>query len=214
MWRKLFPKRLNYSIIPFYARLPNGREAIFVHIPKTAGTSLKRALGFPRVGKAKGKYRKHHTIPEMQQIIPAEVWERAFKFAIVRNPWDRMASYYRFMKRKAAEKFGREDFPDFDRWLSEVLENPDLYNTNYQPQAAWLYNEEGDLLVDYVGRFEDLDEAYQHICQALDVDVPPDLRHINSSQYTGSYRDFYTEESQALVSRICARDLEYFNYTF
>jgi len=211
MWKKLF---LNYKIIPFFRRLPNRKMAIFVHIPKTAGTSLKRSLGFPVAGKSKGKYRKHHTIPEMRAILPEKVWDRAFKFSIIRNPWDRMVSYYLFTKRKAFEKRGEVDFPDFKSWLHETLENEDLYQTIFMPQAAWLYDEQGQLMVDYVGRFENLETAYAEICAALKIDVPAELRHLNASKRSGSYHDFYDADTKALVARVCAEDVERFDYKF
>lgn len=93
-------------------------QILFVHNPRTSGTSIRRALlrgtdpnhelQFPAALPDMGKHAFPYQIKKKMQtsrFIPADTWDNVFKFSIVRNPWDRMVSLYGLFRR-----FGQADF--------------------------------------------------------------------------------------------------------
>ncbi len=78
-------------------------------------------------------------------------------------------------------------------------------------QTSCLVDESGNLLVDFVGKFENLDQDFQSICQK--VGISASLPHINKSKRT-NYQDYYDAETRDLTARLYAEDIERFGYTF
>ena len=85
------------------------------------------------------------------------------------------------------------------------------------PQTDFIYTEEYDLLVDYVGRFETLQGSFSQICKKLDLPAI-ELPHLNASKTIypryEEYQDYYDDETVDFVSQIYEKDIELFNYTF
>ena len=81
----------------------------------------------------------------------------------------------------------------------------------FMPQLDWITDEAGKVLVDFVGRFENLAEDFAQVCERLDRDA--ELPHLKKSQRT-SYRDYYDEKTKAIVQDWFARDIEHFAYRF
>lgn len=191
-------------------------SAIFVHIPKTAGTTVIETLGAEPVFDT-------HAPAGIYREADARFFERAFKFAFVRNPWDRLASSFHFMKsgtdwpmqqQWARRHIGDRNFAEFLR----ALRNP-WYRTVvmserfFWPQSFWLTDRRERLLVDKIYRFEEIESAMPEICDQLGVDVPqqlPTRRHSKRLPYS----ELYDQQSAALVGRLYARDVEAFGYSF
>ena len=201
-------------------------EFIFVHIPKTAGTSIHTALGdLPRKpfeGRRRSqKIHKHTRAAEIRRVVGDDVWSRYFVFAFVRNPWDLMASSYRWWLEKAdrfpelaehRQAIGEmEGFSAFLKshygreWINEFQGN----------MLDWLEGEgrdEGRIIVDFVGRVETIDADWRTICERGNLPFRP-LPHENITQ-RGSYRDLYDDEARALVAERFAREIARFGYEF
>jgi hypothetical protein len=195
-------------------RYPEGFDrlkCIYVHIPKTAGTSLTNALfGHPTPG--------HLPLSWFQHIDP-ERFEQYYKFTFVRNPWDRLISGYSYMARKQSRgaataewirfinKF--DSFEDFvTRWVSE--ENIERQKT-FVPQYRFVFDKFGMQTLDFVGRFENLQADYQYLCQQLGAGQS--LPHANKADRS-DYRAYYSAATRDIVARVYARDIELFEYTF
>ena len=186
-------------------------KCVFVHIPKTAGTSVTNALfGSGTPG--------HLPLSWFQHIEP-EKFAEYFKFAFVRNPWDRLVSGYTYMVGKDSK--GRDtaewiaflkqfaSFEDFVlRWVNE--ENVERHKT-FVPQYRFVYDKHGLLSLDFIGRYENLREDYQRICDTLGGGEP--LPHANKSERI-DYRQYYSARTHDIVARVYAKDIELFNFTF
>ena len=202
---------------------------LFIHVPKTGGSSISRALAecvhrpedhwvnrtLGRVGihvnlygpERVRRYRFHSTARVLRRHLSEETFESSFKFAFVRNPWDRMVSSYHFVAGCATHHRHRQvargmNFKDYLRY--EVARGK-------MSQAAMLTDRSGRLLVDFVGRFERLAEDFHRVCQHLGL--PCQLGHHNRSRHR-DYREYYDRESIELVRRHFGDEIDLFGYDF
>lgn len=160
-------------------------SCVFIHVPKTGGTSIRTALGM-------GSMPYHITARDMRQIHPDSC--NKFSFAFVRNPWDRLVSYGHSLVGIDWDQMSR-----FDRL--------DLI-----PQVDFIMDETGKPLVDFIGRFENLVEDFETACDMMGIPTPP-LQHLNGSQHR-QYRDYYDETAKQHVAKMYAEDIERFGYSF
>jgi chondroitin 4-sulfotransferase 11 len=176
---------------------------VFIHIDKNAGTSIEKALRLAA---------DHSTALEKLAFLGDKHYYNRFTFSIVRNPWDRTVSLYKYIVKKGVLGLSNLSFKD---WVIEtyVHKNP-MVNNSYRifmPQLNWISDMEGNIIVDFVGKFENLDEDFKIIAQKCHKNVK--LPHINS---TGkhNYRDYYDEDTKEIIRRWYMDDIERFNYSF
>jgi hypothetical protein len=185
---------------------PNG-PFIFIHITKTAGTSIGNAIGLPV---------KHHlTAKEVIAKIGKNKWNEAYKFTFVRNPWDRIVSLYEYRRRKDKTKIASNNIP-FTEWINLTLgPNTDPYYCNnvksFQPQVDWLKDDEDTIAIDFIGKFESIREDFEQIRQAIGTRA--ELPHLNATKRS-NYRDYYTDETRQIVANWYHEDIKTFDYTF
>lgn len=178
----------------------------FIHINKTGGSSIEHALGAPLI---------HETAITFRDRIGADRWRRRFSFAIVRNPWDRVVSHYHYrqMTGQTGLQSGALSFED---WVREVYvkRSPDYVDEEkmFLTQTDWVTDEQGCIMVDYVGRFEQLDQAWSEICRRLNRKQTP-LPHKKKS-FRRDYRDYYDDETRKIVGDFFRDDVRNFNYSF
>lgn len=201
-------------------------KCIHVHIPKCAGTSIDYALHGKLPGgwnKKKKLWKQHCTAKDVKKHFASEEqWSNYFKFSIVRNPFDRIVSSYNWICRKI-KPCGFRDFLLFNHFVfrtgpfKEVL-NPDLTHQarnryhQIKPSIDYLF-EDDILLVDYVGKFENLKDEWNFICEKLGAKIK--LPHRNKlSRDDKHYRDYYNDETREFVSQTYKKDLEIFGYEF
>ena len=185
------------------------RRFVFVHINKTAGISIERALGI--------EFTQHFTIEELRQKFGSKVFENTFKFSFVRNPWDKVVSHYEF--RTLTNKTGLKDHPlSFKEWVNLAYnkKDPKYYNNPkmFMPQVDWLTDDDGKIAVDFIGRFERLQEDFDEVCDQIGL-AKKKLTHQNRSRNDNSdYRAYYDEQTEAIVRNYFQRDCEVFGYRF
>ncbi|MEH6580563.1 MAG: sulfotransferase family 2 domain-containing protein [Halioglobus sp.] len=181
------------------------RPYVFIHINKTGGSSIEKALGAGL---------DHSTALEKYQQLGARAWRDKFVFTIVRNPWDKVVSHYHYRVKTNQTGLGDNALP-FRDWLLRcyVERDPRYYDQPrmFMPQRDWLTDEHGELLVDYVGKFENLQQDFATICARLSVTA--ELGHAKPSD-RASYRDYYDAETELLIAEHFAVDLEAFAYSF
>ncbi|WP_206484691.1 sulfotransferase family protein [Thalassotalea sp. G2M2-11] len=225
-------------------------NCLYIHIPKTAGQSvesvfLERAglsweerevmllkpnsnpeLGPPRLA--------HLTTQEYLDYgyLTKEELNKLFKFTIVRNPWDRLVSEYRYKQHKYTFKdFLFKHFPE--EGVDDYREHNGIYR-HVMPQYQFVYDNNDNLMVDFVGKFENLKEDFATITKQL-CGSPLDLPHKNKTQNTSyvhslkkklllsnpeknkpssSYKDYYDNESKEYVQKLYMKDIAYFDYSF
>jgi hypothetical protein len=134
-----------------------------------------------------------------------DYFTNTFKFTIVRNPYDRVVSAFSYL----TEKCQGYELHDF---VTDVLATQGVaFDPHFDEQSEGLFHD-GALLVDYVGRFEAIDESWQQI--AARIDAPPRLPHQGRSRRERSYAGYYRPESRQVVERLYGDDLRNFGYTF
>ncbi len=178
---------------------------------------------------AKGPERISHLRAEeylRYKHVTSEEFNAYFKFSFVRNPWARLVSEYKY--RKHFQKFSFADF------VYKHLPEPSMKDRyrHILPQYDFLFDAGGNRLVDYVGRFETLQQDFNSICSRLGIAETP-LDHVGPSKRTSplraqlhylagrhkqrlhkSYRDFYDERLMQFVGAMYVKDIEHFNYSF
>ena len=229
LWR-LMPateRRMLLSLAPQYRqrhieRIFKGRaayqpcfdqhQALFIHVPKSAGRSVVRGL-------FDVKSVEHAPADWYQQLDP-DRFQRYFKFTFVRNPWDRAVSAYTYLANGGSAASEEDiywskfvnDFDSFDDFMCQWLSADNaMRNALFTPQVVFLKNIFGQLSMDFVGRFENLQADFNAIAQKLGVER--ELPHLNQSR-SNPYQTFYSERSRALVAEVYAEDIAAFDYRF
>ncbi|EIC20213.1 sulfotransferase family 2 domain-containing protein [Thiorhodovibrio frisius] len=215
--------------------LSPGHGFLFVHIAKTGGTSLRAALSrqrwrdpwyWPmflcaRFSHLSGhrlalKLPRHARIIAAKELLPREVFDGLFKFAFVRNPWDLQVSSYHHIRRERPHYLGGHDnFSDFLRWKLDPA-RPYQYHidTSIERQSNYLVDLDGRPCVDFIGRYEQLDDDFQHICRHLGLRPRPLPHHRRAPERKRDYRHYYTDETAEWIARYFARDISWFGYHF
>jgi len=178
---------------------------LFIHINKTAGSSIERALGLPF---------EHKTALEKIEEIGWRRWQRKFTFCVVRNPWDRIVSHYEYRVQRNVSDLKTRPI-GFAEWvrLAYVDRDPRYYNKSkmFMPQSDWITDADGRVLVDFICRFENLDDDFAEVCRRIGRDVH--LPHLKQSRH-GSYRDYYDDRIRAIVEHLFHEDIQRFGYRF
>ncbi len=204
------------------------KKFIFIHVYKTAGRSMRQALS-PYLFHAKRSlparflyelglskyvtnprlkvYPHHMPAREAKALLPSDIFDEFYKFGFARNPWDWQVSMYLYMLRHPEHKQHEfiKSLQSFDRYIDWRV-HKDLHF-----QSDYLCDEDGQLLCDYLGRFENLHEDFAHICQHLKLDVT--LPHENKSERQ-SYREYYNSETEQMVREAFAPDINLLGYQF
>ena len=197
--------------IGFYFNSPlrkgSKRNFIFIHIPKTAGTSITKIVGEP--------FQKHNTAKVVIDTIGRQKWDEAFKFTVVRNPFDKVHSWYKFRIMHNQSKMSSKPIP-FKDWVACTYGKPkDPYYyyrpINFEPQVEWLKDENGLIEMDKIIRFENLTEDFNEVAEI--VGIESNLPHINKTAKT-NYRDFYDDETRKIIEETHREDLQTFGYSF
>jgi hypothetical protein len=182
------------------------RRFVFIHINKTAGTSVTHALGIP--------WARHETAADVRARLGEAEWERRFKFTFVRNPFDRVVSQFEY--RVATNQEGLRDAGlSFDDWVEWTYgrRQPPYYEgpLMFMPQTRWICDDEGRSLIDFTGRFESLADDFAQICSRLGR--KSSLPHMKRSARE-AYPSYYSDRSRELIATWYADDLREFGYDF
>ncbi|MAN26644.1 MULTISPECIES: sulfotransferase family 2 domain-containing protein [Mesonia] len=188
-------------------------QCIFVHIPKNAGLSVCYTL----FGNTGGSHRK---IKSYKDLFAPKTFKKYFKFTFVRNPWDRLVSTYFFLKKGGVTEKDRiwaeknimhyESFEDFvKQWLT--IEN--IHNSlHFQPQYSFIENKFGEIDMDFIGRFENLDNDFMYVASKLGINRK--LKKTNKSIRNKNYKSYYSRETKEIVNKVYQKDICLFKYTF
>jgi hypothetical protein len=207
------------------------KKFLFIHVPKTAGTSIRtvlkpyrhknlyhlglfvsRPLSFLAERKLPRRLPFHGKAIDAYERLPRDLFDELFKFAFVRNPWDLQVSGYLYVQRSHPELLkGINGFESFLKWVHDPKRPPNYYLDNGRwLQSDYLVDSNGRVLVDFIGRFESLKEDFEKVCRQIGISCPT-LPHKKRSDRS-SYQTYYTDRTKELVSKYCRRDIEMFGY--
>lgn len=224
-------------------------NCIFVHIPKVAGQSIEHVfldlhglswedraplLMRPNSDPLAGPPRLAHlTASEYVSCghVTQQEYDDCFTFSFVRNPWSRIVSIYKYLgytEIMPFKQFLREDFKDKGEWEPRLL---------VKSQYDYLFDENDEQLVNYIGRFEELQAGFDHVCNEIGLPQTT-LPYVNktgsaaannkalkrfvksispfhrSYEVNGHYTEFYDSESKLLVASMYEKEIETFKYVF
>ena len=213
--------------------ISHGRKYIFVHIPKTGGTALSLALearamkddiligDTPKAKRRRGRLKdvqsagrlwKHSTLADIDGLVSADDLEGMFVFTLVRNPWDRLVSYYHWLK--------EQDFDHPAVTLAKELEFPDFVRNPHtaksmraNPYGSYLRDVRGQeraahfIRLEHLG--EDLAPLEAHLGFGLD-----EIPRFNASNRARDHRAYYDEATKLWVENLCKEDITRFGYSF
>jgi hypothetical protein len=222
----MFLKKMAFQKLPFRLRVQlfrafklnyfkdvySDKNIVFIHVPKAAGTSINSALyGVPQTSHLKAKDFKRYN---------PEVFNKAYSFAVLRNPWDRLVSAYEFARSGGSEiryhranlkeKMLSRDFRYFLESLQE-LHLPEL-DPVFWPQSDFVLGADGSLLVNHCGNVESLSDTLA--CLKRETGVELQLENRNSSQ-RDSFDQYYSKDiCIEIVADIYRNDIELGSYSF
>lgn len=198
----------DYSLKPFIRT-----NSLFLHLPKTAGVSISRALyGCLAMG--------HSTLGEYRAIFRRQAFARMFKFTFVRNPFDRIHSAYHFLRSGGMGGLDAEfdeqvlrNYPSFEQFVLEGLNDRNVASFwHFLPDTHFLsYHSGRPLELDFVGRFESLERDFDVVRSR--VNPAAVLGHFNRTA-AEDYRGAYTLEMIERTALQYADDLHLFGYEF
>jgi len=202
------------------------KKYIFIHVYKVAGGSIRNHLHrygnaslLTKVDKLKSilgmksnifsdNFNDHIRANELKEQIPSNIFDSYFKFAFVRNPWDWQVSLYHYTLETPSHPqhqflHAMANFEEYIEWR---------VNNEVRFQKDFVCDEEGNLLVDFIGKFENLYEDYNAICKTLNI---PDakLPHRNKSNHK-NYKKYYNSITKELIAKAFKKDIDFFEYTF
>jgi len=204
--------------------ISKAHKFVFAAIPKTGTHSVRRALrehmdagdleqvglfiqrAFPipelaRIGHG------HITLAQLKPHMKPDDFASFFKFAFVRNPFDRYVSYCSFVTREVG---------DFDRDPQQVmryfLANPPWHHILFRPQYEFVTDQAGNLLTDTIGRVERMQQSYDEI--AARIGIPTAILDVVNNSRRSDYRQYYDQALIDGVAGLYARDLELFDYEY
>lgn len=206
--------------------LPN--QSIFLHIPKCAGMSIElfcieNGIKIAPLNRTQEWCDNVNgsTHPNIGWSIPENiygVWDQEinspdyFTFAFVRNPWDRMVSAWK--STNVSRKYADKEFKSFLEFI--FTDKPNMLRAShilsYFDPSYKLFDRDDRQVVDFIGRFEILQEGFDEVCRLIGA-TPRKLQHLNKSEHQ-AYSQYYDLESKEFVESRFSKDIEYFNYSF
>jgi hypothetical protein len=213
------------------------RRFIFVHIQKTGGETITDLLS-RRVPDLRPLAAKHARLCDRGSEITMRDY---FIFAFVRNPWDRLVSWYSMIQaaqavqwteaqgnaRKRSQRHQTrlnklwryaithsDDFKSFVRNCTQPVEmQAGVHYSFSHNQLDYVTDQSGLVIADFIGRFERFNDDVEDIFLKLGLGSLTELPHENPSQHE-HYTGFYDDETEEIVRQRFARDIEYFGYSF
>ena len=206
--------------------ISHSKKFIFIHNYKVAGTSISYALKkyndrsllispisdkfkllagiYPKV--YSDNFHKHVTALELKNSLSADVFNNYYKFGFVRDPWDWQVSLYSFML-----KNGHHHQHDFIKSLKNFDEYIDWrVNNEVRLQKRFFYDDENNLLVNYVGKFETLIQSAADLSKAVNIHIA--VPHLNKSRTDQKYLQHYTPKTIDMVYEAFYDDIKTFGY--
>ena len=195
-------------------------RCIFVHIPKTGGTSIEKI--FPD-SRRSVMHHKHRTLQELEDLN--KLGKDYFKFSFVRNPWDLTVSMYHMMwvrqtpypvkwrgENKELAKLSFNEWIRHSSFQGPTIRSMTIGKANARDGHFSDWTEAKNHKLDFVGKFENLQNDFDKVCDYLEIRNKK-LPHENKTQHS-HYTEYYDDETQDIVARKYADEIQLYNYNF
>lgn len=213
-------------------------RCIFIHVPKTAGTSIEYKL--QSFNALRGGVQDHRSLREIephgirhllqdigslnyemaqnrlkniirrQRCASRQQFQQYFKFSFVRNPWTRALSWYQNVMRDENHR-KKHRIPEDCSYEAFLTDYPDQWAL--RPQLYWLVDHRGEIPLDFIGRFENLSEDFAHVCKVLQLENS-ELPRMIASTSKSHYTEIYNEITKRIIAERYAEEIDYFGYRF
>lgn len=194
-----------------YRKYTDRYKCIFIHIPKVAGTSvLSLLMGY--------NLKRDHLSYRIYQEADFSSFCEYYKFCFVRNPYDRLVSTYEYLKsggNKTQDVFFenliKEKYDSFDSFVLDYLDCEVIFShVLFKPQYTYIYDFKYECMVDFIGRFERLEEDFYKVSKYLGIKGT--LAKVNVSKRS-SYEDYYKNKKVIeKVYNLYRKDFELLGY--
>jgi len=197
-------------------------NALFIHIPRCAGTSMEWSLKkytsyrIVKINPDTLRVHERHTRAlDIRKKIGRKKFKRYFKFSFIRNPWERLVSLYNMRtklrtdylrvsmarkgKRRRTKRYNLLTFHEFLKFAT------------IESMCWHIMNNNSEILVDFIGRFENVEVDFRKVCNHLGL--KSDLCHMQRFNYP-HYRVFYDQKSKNLAYKRFKKDIKTFSYEF
>ena len=186
-------------------------KTVFIHIPKTAGVSILKAI----YGEVSFESHRSYFFNKVALNMKDDVY---FTFSFIRNPLDRLYSTYKFLQKGGMNKYDEiafkkhlSRFTDFEDFVINGLNSKLIQEiTHLKPQHEYICDYSGKILVDYIGRFENLEEHIKILSNKLNKKII--LPHYNKNVKENVSFTVYTTEMVKKVKSIYKDDFELLDY--
>jgi len=184
-------------------------NSVFIHIPKTGGSSIQQWL-MNNTDSYITKGTKHHTLT----AIESKYGKFDFSFAVVRNPWDWCVSWYFFSRDRALRRikhpknkgkfsleYNQRILTEFDKGFEYFVENTQLTDQFHRTVG-----------IDYIIKLENINEEIKVIAKKFNINK--DLPVINASSRNKNYQEYYNDNTRTIIQSKFTKDINFFNYKF
>lgn len=206
-------------------------KCIFIHIPKTAGTSINTFFHPGVVFKTlppdydrlfgwcskRQIHLQHATSKQLVELglVSEKVWNDYFKFTFVRNPWDRAYSDYIWIQKFSGVKGTFKNYihktNEFEVILNDTTNHH--YLGDHLMAQTDFFDFKGNYKMDFIGRFESFENDITQVNERLGINTPF-AKHENKGNRHSKYSDFYTTTMKKWVDKKFKKDIELLDYQF
>jgi len=195
-----------------FSELHDYYNAIFIHIPKSAGSSIEMAL-YNTWGMVT------HTKALTYQKADPKKFNQYYTFTFTRNPYDRFVSAYNYLIKGGRNKFDKSwakqhlQYKTFNDFVLS-LTNPDIRKIifsyiHFIPQYQFISNENNQIIINKIFQFENLNSDFLELCRTLNIQVK--LSHENQFIHP-HYLSYYNTESKKIIAKLYETDFQLLNY--
>lgn len=203
--------------------LSQEKKVLFVHIQKTGGSSVTDILKScisdlnTYLGTHDHASRAKHTL--------GRNYDTYYKFAFVRNPWDRLVSWYTMIREKGEEipsdeqyrlwRYVLENSSNFEEFVlncTDIIDDVDGRKSFLYNQYDYISDENGKLIVDFVGKYENFESDLRTVLKRMGVSNA-EIPHANKSEHL-HYGTYYTPRTRDIIARRYEKDIQQFDYSF
>lgn len=210
--------------VRFCAVISHKHRCIFIHIPKTAGSSIEDVIWpgdrteadlWMGISNGRNKYQtgglQHLLARQIFDEVGPASFSRYFKFTIVRNPFDRLVSQYAYTikhRPDLRQLLGIDADASFSEYVDRIYFEP---HVQWRPQTDFILDDDGMSLVDFIGRFERIEADCKTIFDRLGIKAELPVTNKGSRS---DYRDYYDKQTKEKVESIYSNDLSAFSYSY